>query len=220
MRIGFNHGWRSWKLGNYTSTTNNSLDLVVGSSAMASIFTTPPTPVDTSGGQIAYGLSVNLTQAARAMTVASGVFREPAVDFMRADSTDLSAFRDRGGKLIIVHGTADPVFSIADTVDWWNALNKVEGERASQFVRLYAVAGMNHCGGGPSTDQFDAVAALVEWVEKGTAPDRIVATARAVTLWPGRARPLCPYPQQARYSASGSIEDASSFVCRAIRPPT
>lgn len=219
MRIGFNQGWRSWKLGNYTSATNNSLDLAVGSIAMASIFTTPPTPVDTSGGQIAYGLSVNLAQAARAMTIVTGLFRESAVDFMKADSTDLSAFRDRGGKLIIVHGTADPVFSIADTVDWWNGLNKLEGDGASQFARLYAVAGMNHCGGGPSTDQFDAFAALVEWVEKGTAPDQIVATAGAVTPWPGRTRPLCPYPQQARYSASGSIEEASSFVCRLIRPP-
>ena len=219
MRLGFNQGWRSWKLGNYTSTTNNSLDLAVASSAMASIFTTPPTPVDTSGGQITYALSVNLAQAARAMTVASKIFGEAAVDFMRADSTDLAAFRERGGKLIVVHGTADPVFSIADTVDWWNALNKAEGDRASQFARLYAVAGMNHCGGGPSTDQFDAFAALVAWVEKGTAPDRITATAGATTLWPGRTRPLCPYPQQPRYSASGSIEDASSFECRAIRPP-
>jgi hypothetical protein len=217
MRIGFNQGWRSWKLGNYTSTINNSLDLAVAPSATASIFTTPPTPVDTSGGQITYALSVNLAQAARAMTAVSKIFGESAVDLMRADSTDLAAFRDRGGKLIIVHGTADPVFSIADTVDWWNALTKVEGDRASRFARLYAVAGMNHCGGGTSTDQFNAFAALVEWVEKGTAPDRITATARAATMWPGRTRPLCPYPQQARYSASGSIEDAASFECRTIR---
>ena len=214
MRLGFSQGWRSWKLGNYSSRTNNALDLTLLSSAMASIFTTPPTPVDTSGGQVAYGLSVNLAQAARAMTLTAGTFRESALDFMRADSTDLSAFRDRGGKLIIVHGAADPVFSLADTVDWWNAVNKVEGGRASSFVRVYAVPGMNHRGGGPSTDQFDAFGALVDWVEKGTAPDRIIATARAATLWPGRTRPLCPYPQRARYSASGSIEDAANFVCR------
>lgn len=214
MRLGFNQGWRSWKLGNYTSITNNSLDLILASGAVASIFTTPPTPVDPADGAVAYGLSVNLAQAARAMTVPSGIFRESAVDFMRADSTDLATFRDRGGKLIIVHGAADPVFSLADTVDWWNALNKVEGGRASSFARVYAVPGMNHRGGGPSTDQFDAFSALVDWVEKGTAPDRIIATARAATPWPGRTRPLCPYPQRARYSASGSIEDAANFVCR------
>src|SRR5688572_25142462 len=134
--------------------------------------------------------------------------------FHESDSTDLSAFRDRGGKLVIVHGAADPVFSLADTVDWWNALNKVEGGGASNFARVYAVPGMNHCGGGPSTDQFDAFGALVEWVEKGTSPDRIIAKARAATMWPGRTRPLCPYPQRARYSASGSIEEAANFVCR------
>jgi hypothetical protein len=214
MRLGFNQGWRSWKLGNYTSRTNNSLDLAVASGAVASIFTTPPTAVDTADGTVAYALSVNLAQAARAMTVTSGIFRESVLDFMRADSTDLSAFRDRGGKLIIVHGAADPVFSLADTVDWWNALNKVEGGRAASFARVYAVPGMNHRGGGPATDQFDAFGALVAWVEKGTAPDRIIATARAATMWPGRTRPLCPYPQRARYSASGSIEDAANFECR------
>ena len=75
--------------------------------------------------------------------------------------------------------------------------------------------GMNHCFGGPSTDQFDAFAALVSWVENGSAPDRIVATARMTTPWPGRTRPLCPYPSQARYTGSGSVEDAANFVCRA-----
>ena len=214
MRLGFNQGWRSWKLGNYTSRTNNSLDLTMASGAVASIFTTPPATVDIAEGPTAYALSVNLAQTARAMTLTSGAFRESALDFMRADSTDLSAFRNRGGKLIIVHGAADPVFSLADTVDWWNALNKAEGGGASNFARVYAVPGMNHCSGGPSTDQFDAFAALVEWVEKGTAPDRIIATARAATMWPGRTRPLCPYPQRARYSASGSIEEAANFVCR------
>jgi len=214
MRLGFNQGWRSWKLGNYTSRTNNSLDLAVASGAVASIFTSPPTAVDPAEGPVAYGLAVNLAQAARAMTVPSGIFRESAVDFMRADATDLAAFRDRGGKMIIIHGAADPVFSLADTVDWWNALNKAEAGRAANFARVYAVPGMNHRGGGPSTDQFDAFAALVEWVEKGTAPDRIIATARAATMWPGRTRPLCPYPQRARYSASGRIEDAANFECR------
>jgi feruloyl esterase len=211
---GFNAGWRIWKLGGYDSTSNSSLDLNLSATATASIFTTPPTAVDTSGGQVAYGLTVNLAQARRTMAIKTAAYRESVLEVMKADATDLSAFRKRSGKLVIVHGVSDPVFSIADTVDWWNAVNKIEGGKASEFVRLYAVPGMNHCAGGPSTDQFNAFAALVDWVEKDSAPDRIIATARAGTPWPGRTRPLCPYPQQARYTASGSIEDAANFVCR------
>jgi feruloyl esterase len=133
---------------------------------------------------------------------------------MKADSTDLSKFRQRGSKLVIVHGVSDPVFSILDTVEWWNQVNASNGGRAAEFVRMFAVPGMNHCAGGPSTDQFDAFGALVNWVEKGVAPDRIVATARMSTPWPGRTRPLCPYPKVAHYKGAGSIEDAENFVCQ------
>src|SRR5258708_37053146 len=140
---------------------------------------------------------------------------------MKADSTDLSAFKARGGKLVIAHGVSDPVFSILDTIDWWNALNKANGGRAAEFARLFPVPGMNHCAGGPSTDRFDAFGALVNWVEKGVAPDRIAATARMGTPWPGRTRPLCAYPAQARYvpaRGTGSIEDADNFACQTARP--
>ncbi|HEX5430919.1 MAG TPA: tannase/feruloyl esterase family alpha/beta hydrolase, partial [Bryobacteraceae bacterium] len=64
------------------------------------------------------------------------------------------------------------------------------------------------------TDRFDAFTALVNWVEKGEAPKQIEAAAGPASPWPGRTRPLCPYPQQARYSGSGSIEDAKNFSCR------
>jgi len=72
---------------------------------------------------------------------------------------------------------------------------------------------MQHCEGGPATDQFDAFGALVNWVEKGVAPDQIVARSGAVSPWPGRTRPLCAYPKIARYKGKGSVEDASSFEC-------
>jgi feruloyl esterase len=106
------------------------------------------------------------------------------------------------------------VFSIQHTLAWWNEVNTANAGRAAEFVRAFAVPGMNHCGGGPSTDQFDAFSAMVDWVEKAAAPERIVATAGPNSPWPGRTRPLCAYPAQARYSGSGSIEDASNFVCR------
>ena len=141
-------------------------------------------------------------------------FGQSALEFMRADSTDLSAFKKRGGRLLIAHGVSDPVFSILDTIDWWQAVDKRNSGRATEFVRVFAVPGMNHCAGGPATDQFDAFGALVNWVERGIAPDRIVATAGMATPWPGRTRPLCAFPKQARYSGTSSLEDAANFVCR------
>ena len=112
------------------------------------------------------------------------------------------------------HGVSDPVFSIRDTIQWWNEVNRVNHESAADFVRLFAVPGMNHCAGGPATDQFDAFGALVNWVEKGAAPEAIVATAGAASPWPGRTRPLCVYPKQAHYKGTGSIEMAANFTCQ------
>jgi Tannase and feruloyl esterase len=100
-----------------------------------------------------------------------------------------------------------------DTINWWTDVNRLNNGAADQFVRLFAVPGMNHCAGGPATDQFDAFTALVNWVEKAMAPDRITATAGNATPWPGRTRPLCPFPKQSRYKGTGSIEDANNFVC-------
>ena len=131
---------------------------------------------------------------------------------MRADATDLSVFRRRAS-LIVVHSAGDPVFSILDTIAWFNDVARVNS-RAQEFVRLFAVPGMNHCSGGPATDRFDAFGALVAWVERGAAPDRIVATAGPNTPWPGRTRPLCAYPKVARYNGSGSLEVADNFACR------
>src|SRR5206468_446462 len=82
------------------------------------------------------------------------------------------------------------------------------------FFRVFLVPGMGHCKGGPGTDKFDAVSVLAAWVERGQAPDRITAvhqTAGSVDS----ARPLCPFPQEARYSGSGDREDAASYVCAA-----
>jgi hypothetical protein len=216
-RVGgtYNQGWRVWKIGAFASDTNSALDATLSATATAAIFMTPPVQIATTDGdQVAFALSLDLARAYRALAATSPPYAESALEFMKADSTDLSAFNARGGKLLIVHGVSDPVFSIADTIDWWNDLNAVQGGAAADFVRLFAVPGMNHCAGGPATDQFDAFSALVDWVEKGVAPDRIVATARPTTPWPGRTRPLCPYPAQARYTGSGSIEDARNFACR------
>jgi hypothetical protein len=120
------------------------------------------------------------------------------------------------------------VFSVDDTIQWYRRFQASHGTAAVSNARLFVVPGMNHSRGGPTTDQFDAVDALVKWVEQGTAPDRIVAKARGAgavpadvvntevpAAWsPGRTRPLCPYPQVATYSRAGSTEDAASFRCQ------
>ena len=78
--------------------------------------------------------------------------------------------------------------------------------------------GANHCGGGPATSSIDAFSPLVNWVENGVAPQRIVGTAAATgNPFPGRTRPLCPYPQYAHYTGSGDINAEANFVCRADR---
>ena len=209
-----NPGWRVWKLGMFNAPTNSSINALLGSAAISAVFTTPPTPVAATGpAPLKYLLDFNFDTDAPKIFAESGAFAKASWDFMRADSTNLAAFKKHGGKLLITHGVSDPIFSVNDTISWVNDVNKVNGGNASDFVRFFAVPGMTHCGGGPATDRYDAFAALVAWVEKKTPPDAIVATAGLTTPWPGRTRPLCPYPAYPHYG-TGSIEDAGSFSCK------
>ncbi len=211
----YNVGWRVWKIGPYDVPANSAINATLGAGSVSTIFSTPPTPVNMSGpAPLAHLLSIDMDQATQLIQAKSGEYSVSSTEFMSAGSTDLSAFKSRGGKLVIVQGVSDPIFSINDTIRWWNEVNAANQGKASDFVRLFAVPGMNHCAGGPATDQFDAFTALVNWVEKSTPPASITATAGPATPWPGRSRPLCAYPQQSRYSGSGSIEDASNFQCK------
>ena len=112
---------------------------------------------------------------------------------------------------------ARPIRSSAlESIDYYQRLTRNNGgaEATSTWARLFLVPGMNHCAGGPATDSFDGLAAIVDWVEKGGGPARIEASARpGTTYFPGRTRPLCAYPSYARYDGSGSLEDAANFVC-------
>jgi hypothetical protein len=131
-----------------------------------------------------------------------------------ASWTNLSTFSGRGGKLVFYHGVSDPWFSAFDTVAYYEKLGKANGgpEKVRTWSRLFLVPGMGHCGGGAAAlDQFDLLSAVVDWVEKGTPPDGVPATGRA---FPGRSRPLCPYPRYAHYRGDGDAEDAKSFECR------
>ena len=139
-----------------------------------------------------------------------------SANLINADSTDLGSFRQRGGKLILYTGMSDPVFSANDLISYYRRLTQANGGMTStqQFVRLFRIPGMNHCGGGPALDDFDDLTAIEDWVEKGVAPDRLIATGRD---FPGRNRPLCPYPEISKYNGTGSTEDAKNFTCQNLQ---
>lgn len=132
---------------------------------------------------------------------------------VNADNPDLRPFMRRGGKLILFHGLSDPDISPVNTINFYQRMEDVSGVGTRGFARLFLVPGMQHCGGGPGPDQFDAVAAAERWVEEGLAPEKIIASHLTHGI-ADRSRPLCPYPQVAVYSGSGSAVDAASFVCR------
>jgi hypothetical protein len=127
---------------------------------------------------------------------------------------DLRPYKKRGGKLIVYHGWADPAISAAGTVSYHDQMvRKVGGRKeADSFTRLYLIPGMHHCGGGPGPNSFDMLTELENWVEKGVAPARVIAS-RVVVGKVERTRPLCPHPQVARYSGQGSVDEASNFRC-------
>jgi feruloyl esterase len=133
---------------------------------------------------------------------------------LAATSTDLAVFVKRGGKLLIYHGWEDQNISPRGSVNYYTGLQKTMGAGVSSAVRLFMVPGMGHCSGGDGPDQFDAIAALEQWREYGKAPDQILAS-KVVEGRVTRTRPLCPYPQVARYKGTGSIDKAENFACQA-----
>lgn len=139
---------------------------------------------------------------------AAAIAALPRTALTDTTSTDLSSFSGHGGKLIFYHGLSDPWFSPLDTLEYYQKL----GKDVSSWSRIYFVPGMGHCQGGTATlDHFDALTAIVNWAEKGIAPDSITATGKA---FPGRSRPLCAWPKYAHYKGSGDSEDAKNFECR------
>ncbi len=122
----------------------------------------------------------------------------------------LAAFAKRGGKLLMYHGWADQQVAPGSSVEFYKTMLGESGN--GDWARLYMLPGMGHCSGGEGPDSFDKIGVMEQWVEKGMAPKEIVAshhTAGKVD----RTRPLCPYPQVAKYKGSGSVDDASNFAC-------
>lgn len=131
---------------------------------------------------------------------------------------DLTAFKKLGGKLIMYHGWLDQNISPRNSIQYFESVQEtMGGEKETQdFLRLFMAPGMGHCGGGPGPNTLDALTALEQWVEKGKAPDQIIAT-HSTGGNVDRSRPLCPYPQVAKYKGTGSTDDAANFVCTSER---
>ncbi|HWZ77843.1 MAG TPA: tannase/feruloyl esterase family alpha/beta hydrolase [Candidatus Sulfotelmatobacter sp.] len=155
---------------------------------------------------------------------------EKTAQALNATDADLKPFKARGGKLIVYHGWNDPAITALNTINYYDSVIKKMGQKdVDSFVRVYMAPGVQHCGGGPGADSFGAVgdlkfddpqhsldASLEQWVEKGTAPSTVIAS-----KFEGQdrthakmTRPLCPYPQAAKYKGSGDTNDAANFVCQ------
>jgi hypothetical protein len=133
-----------------------------------------------------------------------------------ADAKDINLrdFRAGGSKLIMSHGWADQILQPMMAVDYYEQAVTANGPNGEDFMRLFMVPGMTHCAGGAGPDQHDPVTAIIDWVETGKAPEQMIAR-KVEDGEVTRSRPLCPYPEVARYDGSGSIDEADNFSCQA-----
>ena len=211
--------WADWKF--VASITNRDPP------AMAFIFQTPPADASVLRDMRGFAMNFDVNRDGPKIYATAAPYNEASMSFMTPpNATQMADLKRTGGKLLVYHGTSDPIFSSNDTAAWYDGLRKSSRGDASGFARYYEVPGMNHCRGGMATDQFDMLTSLVNWVEKGEVPEAIVATARGAGNPAGvnpelpagwaadRSRPLCPYPQIARYDGKGDMEKASSFSCK------
>ena len=200
--------------------------LLLDSGGVGLIWAAPPDNAATFNGPV-FALTGDPTTMWERVNATTAVYTESAMSFMTPPNpSNLSTLKQRGAKMMVYHGNSDAIFSSDDTAAWYDSLRSANNGDASNFARFYRVPGMNHCSGGPSTDQFDMLTPLVNWVEKGQAPEGLVASARGAgnaaganpnvpaTWAANRTRPLCAYPQVARYNGTGDINSASSFSCK------
>lgn len=190
--------WKAWRLGTSQTAQANSRHVFLMQDALQGYFVTPP-----DRSLSIYGFDFDrdpIRMAAHSWT------------FDTAADVRLDGYRARKGKLLFAHGMADGIFSPHEVIDYMERLQRTHGPSTSDFARLFLIPGMGHCQGGAATDSWDGLGALVDWVEKGQAPERIVA--KGTTVFPKRSRPLCAWPKYAHYQGSGDVEDAANFVCR------
>lgn len=192
-------GWRAWKLGSSLDADKpDARNVVLGSGSLGEYYMTPPTP---GFDMLKFDFDRDVARIAQTEALND------------ATSTYLNSFEARGGKLLIVHGLSDPVFSSSDIMAWYERLGAdTDGglrDKQQQWTRLFMVPGMTHCGGGPALDDFDPLAAVENWVEQGQAPASLPAKGKS---FPGKEMPLCPYPKFARY-LGGDANSLKSYSC-------
>jgi feruloyl esterase len=220
--------------------------VILDPGAVGFIFKTPPENPATFNPP-AFTFSADIDLLSHEIFATNPTYTQSGMSFMTPPHpTDLDGVRKRNGRILVYHGVSDPIFSVNDTISWFRRLEGNDdrdhdrgrhgrdddddgghdgGGHDGEFARLFLVPSMNHCSGGPATDQFDMLGALVRWVEEGDAPEQVMATARGPGNVGGvnaevpagwaadRTRPLCPYPSIAEYRG-GDVERAASFVCR------
>lgn len=193
------------------------------SGATGIIFKVPPEKPE-GFKPLEFSLTTDVDALLAGIYASNDVYKEAAMSFMTPPNPEnLKGLRNRGGKIMIYHGVSDAIFSVNDSETW---LRRAQQHTGKDFAKLYPIPGMGHCSGGPSTDQFDMLTPLVKWVEEGVEPQAVVATARGAghaggvnadvpNAWrAARTRPLCPFPQVARYKGVGDIEAAENFSCK------
>jgi len=129
--------------------------------------------------------------------------------------SNLKSFADASGKIMLYHGWSDPLLSPYNTLQYFGEVGATMGEpKRDSFMKLFMAPGMEHCRGGAGPDNFDGMAPLVNWVEKGQAPEAIIARKVSPEGKTLRSRPWCAYPQVATYKGAGSTDEAANFVCK------
>ncbi|MGR3362961.1 MAG: tannase/feruloyl esterase family alpha/beta hydrolase [Maritimibacter harenae] len=208
--------WRFWNLESPVPPWEGQpLGVIIGGGSTAQVFTTPPTAVGpTPADLLGYLASFDFDEDAPKIYATSEDFPESAMELATPPDVEdpmLADFIEAGGKMVIFHGTADPVFSVLDTAAWYDRLSE-NVENVREHVVFYPVPGMPHGQGGPSADEFDMLTVLTDWVENDTAPGTLTATVRpgneeAPEAVRGETRPLCLYPEVAK-------ADGDGFTCQ------
>jgi feruloyl esterase len=178
-----------------------------------------PTPLGISNDHYRFVVFKNPNWDFKTLDFDKDVTRADQMDNGLTNATDpnLKTFFSRGGKLLMYHGWSDQLIAPRNSINYYLSVAKALGgiDKVSDSIRLFMVPGMNHCAGGDGTDSFDSLATLEQWVEQKKAPEQLLAS-HLTNGVAARTHPLCPYPQVAVYTGTGSTGAAVNFICKML----